>query len=96
MSSYPVIVRHQAAGLATNMGSEEVNIVSSYQYYDEGAGILSVRLRPGEYKYVVAGRGNFVVYADDGGVWAIDLEVKGWEDTYAEETVKKFATWLNR
>jgi len=35
--------------------------------YDRRADVLSIRLRDGDPKYVVVGRGTFVLYADEGG-----------------------------
>ena len=39
---------------------------------------MSVTMREGEPKYVV-GRGTFVVFADDEGIWSIDLEAERWD-----------------
>ncbi len=47
--------------------------------YDRRADVLSIRLRDGDPKYVVVGRGTFVLYADDGGIWAVDFEAEGWD-----------------
>jgi len=44
--------------------------------YDRQADVLSIRLRGGKPKYVVIGRGTFVIFADDGGIWQIDLEAE--------------------
>jgi len=46
--------------------------------YDRRADVLSVTIREGESKYVVVGRGTFVVFADDNGVWSVDLEAEEW------------------
>jgi len=48
--------------------------------YDDRADAVSIRLRDGEPRYTVVGRGSFVIYADDNGIWAIDLEVERWDD----------------
>jgi len=48
-------------------------------YYDRRADVLSVTMREGETKYVVVGRGTFVVFADDEGIWSIDLEAESWD-----------------
>jgi len=47
--------------------------------YDRRADVLSIRLRDGDPKYVVVGRGTFVLYADEGGIWAVDLEAERWD-----------------
>ncbi len=48
-------------------------------HYDRRADILSITMRGGEPKYVVVGRGTFVIFADDEGVWSIDLEAESWD-----------------
>jgi len=48
-------------------------------YYDGRADVLSITMRDGEPKYVVVGRGTFVVFADDEGIWSIDLEAERWD-----------------
>lgn len=48
-------------------------------FYDEVAETVAIKFRRGEPKYVVVGRGSFVLYADDFGLWGVDLEVKEWE-----------------
>ena len=48
-------------------------------HYDRRADALSISMRDGEPKYVVVGRGTFVVFADDEGVWSIDLEAERWD-----------------
>jgi hypothetical protein len=35
-------------------------------------------LREGEPKYVV-GRGTFVIFADEEGIWQVDLEAESWD-----------------
>jgi hypothetical protein len=40
-------------------------------YYDRRADVLFVTMREGEPKYV--GRGTFVIFADEEGIWSIDL-----------------------
>ena len=56
--------------------------------YDRRADILSVKTRDGQPKYVVVGRGTFVIFADDEGVWQIDLEAESW-DTDVDKILKK-------
>jgi len=56
--------------------------------YDRRADVLSIRLRDGQPKYVAVGRGTFVIFADDGGIWGIDLEAESW-DSQDMETFKK-------
>ncbi len=36
-------------------------------------------MREGEPKYVVVGRGTFVIFADEEGIWSIDLEAESWD-----------------
>ncbi|MFP3168617.1 MAG: hypothetical protein RXR01_05870 [Thermoproteus sp.] len=48
-------------------------------HYDGRADVLSISMRDGEPKYVVVGRGTFVVFADDEGIWSIDLEAESWD-----------------
>ena len=56
--------------------------------YDRRADVLSIRLRDGQPKYVVVGKGNFVIFADDDGIWQIDLEAESW-DTNPDKLFKK-------
>jgi hypothetical protein len=56
--------------------------------YDSRADVLAVRTRKGEPKYVVVGRGTFVIFADDAGIWGIDLEAESW-DQDLDKTLKK-------
>jgi len=53
-------------------------------YYDRKADILSTAAREGEPKYVVVGRGTFVIFADEEGIWRIDLEVESWDSDVDE------------
>jgi len=48
-------------------------------YYDRRADVLSIDIRDGEPRHVVVGRGTFVVYADDEGIYSIDIEVESWD-----------------
>jgi hypothetical protein len=48
-------------------------------YYDRKADVLSAAVREGKPKYVVVGRGTFVVFTDENGIWWIDLEAEGWD-----------------
>jgi hypothetical protein len=52
---------------------------SPWAYYDRRADVLSIAVREGEPKYVVVGRGTFVIFADDSGIWQIDLEAESWD-----------------
>jgi hypothetical protein len=66
--------------LATNSGAVGSFAVHRVEViYDTRADVLSIRLRDGEPKYVLVGRGTFVVFADDRGVWAVDLEAESWD-----------------
>jgi len=53
-------------------------------YYDGRADVLSVTMREGEPKYVVVGRGTFVIFADKEGIWSIDLEAESWDSDVDE------------
>ncbi len=53
-------------------------------YYDRRADVLSVTMREGEPKYVVVGRGTFVIFADERGIWRIDLEAESWDSNVDE------------
>ena len=52
-------------------------------YYDRRADVLSIDISDGEERgeprHVVVGRGTFVVYADDEGIYSIDIEVESWD-----------------
>jgi hypothetical protein len=56
--------------------------------YDGRADVLSVTMRIGEPKYVVVGRGTFVIFADDEGIWQVDIEAESW-DADVDEILKK-------
>jgi len=49
-------------------------------HYDRAVDVLSITVRQGEPKYVVVGRGTVAIFADDGGIWAIDFEAESWDD----------------
>jgi hypothetical protein len=62
-------------------------------HYDRRADVLSVTMREGEPKYVV-GRGTFVIFADDEGVWSIDLEAESWDsDADAVFPLMRIEVW---
>jgi uncharacterized protein YuzE len=49
-------------------------------YYDRRADVLSIDIRDGgEPRHVVVGRGTFVVYADDAGIYSIEIEAESWD-----------------
>jgi hypothetical protein len=50
-------------------------------YYDRRADVLSIDIRDakGETRHVVVGRGTFVIFADDEGIYSIDIEVESWD-----------------
>jgi uncharacterized protein YuzE len=56
--------------------------------YDSRADVLALRTRDGEPKYVVVGRGTFVIFADDDGIWGIDIEAAEWNSN-PDENLKK-------
>jgi len=62
--------------------------------YDRRADVLSIALREGEPKYVATGRGTFAIFADDEGMWSVDLEAEGW-DSNADEVfpLMKIVIW---
>lgn len=89
-----MIAKNIYNNIATNVidtGQRIYIIPTVTAYYDTSVEVISVRIRNGELKYVVEGSGNFVIFADDDGVWAVDLEVKKWRGDYKEvvETLKK-------
>ena len=51
-------------------------------YYDSMVDIISMRIRDGEPKYILDGAGNFVIAADDCGIFSLDIEVKIWNKDY--------------
>ncbi|MGC9052088.1 MAG: hypothetical protein ACP5J3_14305, partial [Pyrobaculum sp.] len=53
----------------------------SVALYDKDSDVLTVRLREGEYKAVKIAKGEVVIYADDMGVWQIDVHVHKWDDS---------------
>ena len=57
--------------------------------YDRRADVLSIRSRDGQPKYVVVGKGTFVIFADDDGIWQIDLEAETWDATNPDKLLKK-------
>lgn len=65
-------------------------------YYDERADAVSIRIRGGMPRHVVAGRGNFVLYIDEQGLWAVDIEVKEWDGADREEFLSlRGRAWLS-
>jgi len=56
--------------------------------YDKRADILSIKARDGQPKYVAIGRGTFATFADNDGIWQIDLEAESW-DTDVDKIFKK-------
>jgi len=61
--------------------------------YDRRADVLSVTIRDGEPKYVVVGRGIFAVFADDNGIWSIDLEAEEWDtdvELFSSNAIRNF------
>jgi hypothetical protein len=53
---------------------------ASVALYDPDVDVLTVKVRDGEYKTVKIAKGEVVVYADDMGVWQIDVLVHRWAD----------------
>ncbi|MEZ0320065.1 MAG: hypothetical protein ABWK05_08770 [Pyrobaculum sp.] len=65
-------------------------------YYDEKADAVSIRIREGAPRHVVAGRGSFVLYIDEQGLWAVDIEVKEWDGGDREEFLSlRGRAWLS-
>ncbi|MEM0463185.1 MAG: hypothetical protein QXS00_04895 [Pyrobaculum sp.] len=81
-----MVVKNIYDNVATNTVDvgQRICIVSTTAYYDTSVEVISVRIREGEPKYIVEGSGNFAIFADDGGIWAVDLEVKRWSGDYNE------------
>ncbi|MGC9051575.1 MAG: hypothetical protein ACP5J3_11670, partial [Pyrobaculum sp.] len=55
----------------------------SVALYDPDVDVLTVKVRDGDYKTVKIAKGEVVVYADDMGVWQIDVHVHKWDDSDA-------------
>jgi len=53
----------------------------THAYYDRRVDVLSIDIRDvkGEPRHVVVGRGTFVIFADDEGIYSIDIEVESWD-----------------
>jgi hypothetical protein len=70
----------------SNAGESAVSFISPplRAYYDKKADVLSVATREGDPKYVVVGRGTFITFADDNGIWQIDLEAESWDSDLDE------------
>ncbi|WP_245522549.1 hypothetical protein [Vulcanisaeta distributa] len=66
------------SNVVTNSGSQAPVVAVARAYYDASVEVVSIRFRDGEVKYVIEGVGNFAIFADDNGVWGVDLEVKRW------------------
>ena len=61
--------------------------------YDRRADVLSITIREGEPKYVVVGRGTLVMFADDNGIWSIDLETEEWDtdvELFSSNAIRNF------
>jgi hypothetical protein len=56
--------------------------------YDKQVDVLVLRTRDGKPKYVAVGKDTFVIFADDNGIWGIDLEAEEWYDDPYELTKK--------
>ncbi|WP_054850493.1 hypothetical protein [Vulcanisaeta sp. JCM 14467] len=70
--------------IATNSGPQAPTLVISRAYYDASVEVVSIRFRDSEVKYVIEGTGNFAIFADEHGIWGIDLEVKRWVNNQGE------------
>ncbi|WP_229657641.1 hypothetical protein [Thermocladium modestius] len=71
--------------LVSNQESPAPSIAAAFTaHYDTSVEIVSMRLRDGEPKYVVEGSGHFAIFADENGVWGVDLEVVKWDGDYGE------------
>ncbi len=53
-------------------------------YHDRKADVLFISLREGEPKYVVVGCGTFVTFADEDGIWQVDIEAESWDSDVDE------------
>ena len=65
-------------------GGWEPRLILAKAYYDASVEVVSIRFRDGEVKYVIEGSGNFTIFADENGIWGVDLEVKRWAGSYRE------------
>jgi len=57
-------------------------------YYDRKADVLSIDIRDGEPRHVAVVRGTVVIYADDGGIYAIDIEAEKWDTDDVDKQLK--------
>ena len=57
-------------------------------YYDRKADVLSIDIRDGEPRHVTVVRGTVVIYADDEGIYAIDIEAEKWDTDDVDKQLK--------
>jgi uncharacterized protein YuzE len=57
-------------------------------YYDRKADVLSIDIRSGEPRHVAVVRGTVVIYADDKGIYAIDIEAEKWDTDDVDKQLK--------
>ncbi|WP_291766894.1 hypothetical protein [Caldivirga sp. UBA161] len=78
-------VSNAPSNVVANVAQEApAAVMTTTAYYDASVEVASIRIRGGEVKYVIEGNGDFAIFADDSGIWAIDLEVKRWVREYSE------------
>jgi len=87
--SYITTSRNAYANEWSNAIAEPIRIEASavigqlqqvQAHYDRAVDVLSITVRQGEPKYVVVGRGTVAIFADEWGIWAIDIEAESWDD----------------
>jgi hypothetical protein len=57
-------------------------------YYDRRVDVLSIDIRDGEPRHVAVVRGTVVIYADDKGIYAIDIEAEKWDTDDVDRQLK--------
>ena len=82
------VFRNDRPGSNVWSSAEPTTVLAAFTapraYYDRRADVLSVTMREGEPKYVVVGRGTFVIFADEEGIWQVDLEAESWDSDVDE------------
>jgi hypothetical protein len=57
-------------------------------YYDRKVDVLSIVFRKGRPRHVVVVRGTAVIFADDEGIYAVDIEAEKWDTDDVDRQLK--------
>ncbi len=57
-------------------------------YYDKKDDVLSIVFRRGRFRHAVVVRGTVVIFADDKGIYAIDIEAEKWDTDDVDKQLK--------